>query len=190
MKEYSPLDHAPLPAGSRLVEPQHAVRVGLDDPAAAVMTDLREVMAATTTPHEAMERAQQVMIARGVRLLFVLERDGTIAGVITATDILGEKPLRLTQSRGMAHADVAVSDVMTPAAMLEALPLAEVEQMRVGHVVATFKAVRRQHLLVADGDGCVRGLFSASQLARQLGVDLQTFEVARTFADIEAALVR
>lgn len=189
MKEYSPLDHAALAAGSRLVDPQHAARVGLDDPALAVMTDLRDVTAATTTPHESMERAQQIMIARGVRLLFVLERDGTIGGVITATDILGEKPLRLTQSRGMAHAEVAVADVMTPASLLEALPFADVEQMRVGHVVATFKAVRRQHLLVAEGQR-VRGLFSASQLARQLGVDLQTFEVARTFADIEAALVR
>jgi CBS domain-containing protein len=190
MKEYSPLDHAPLPAGSRLVEPQHVARVSLDDPALAVMTDLREVVAATTTPYESMERAQEIMVARGVRLLFVLDREGALAGVITATDILGEKPLRLTQSRGMAHADVAVADVMTPASMLEALPFSEVEQMRVGHVVATLRAVRRQHLLVAEGGERVRGLFSASQLARQLGVDLQTFEVASTFADIEAALAR
>ena len=35
--------------------------------------------------------------------------------------------------------------------------------MRVGHIVATLKAVRRQHLMVAeDGGRRVRGLFSAS----------------------------
>jgi len=51
--------------------------------------------------------------------------------------------------------------------------------------------VGRQHLMVAeDGGRRVRGLFSASQVARQLGHELQTTEVAQSFADIEAALVR
>jgi hypothetical protein len=36
----------------------------------------------------------------------------------------------------------------------------------------------------------IRGIFSASQVARQLGMEVQTFEVAQTFADIEAALAR
>jgi CBS domain-containing protein len=189
MKQYSPLTHSPLVPGSRIVEPQPPARVSLDDPALTVMTDLREVAAVKTSPEAPMVHAHQMMIHRGVRLLFVLDRDGAIAGVITATDVLGEKPVRFTQSRGLAHSEITVADVMTPASMIEALPLQQVAQMRVGHIVATLKAVRRQHLMVADGSR-VRGLFSASQLARQLGVDLQTFEVARTFADIEAALVR
>ena len=80
---------------------------------------------------------------------------------------------------------------MTPAEKLEAIPVQDVAQMRVGHIVATLKAVRRQHLMVSEEGGRrVRGLFSASQVARQLGMELQTFEVASTFADIEAALVR
>jgi hypothetical protein len=52
-------------------------------------------------------------------------------------------------------------------------------------------AVRRQHLMISEDEGRrIRGLFSATQIARQLGVELQTTEVARTFADIEAALAR
>ncbi len=95
------------------------------------------------------------------------------------------------QARGISHAEVLVEDIMTPASMLEALPLLEVAQMRVGHIVATLKSVGRKHLMVAeDGGRRIRGLFSTSQLARQLGVELQTFEVAHSFADIEAALVR
>jgi len=74
--------------------------------------------------------------------------------------------------------------------MLEAMSILEVAQMRVGHVVATLKAVGRKHLMVSEDGGRIRGLFSASQVARQLGMEVQTFEVANTFADIEAALVR
>ena len=191
MREYSPLTLVLLEPGARVAEPMTPGRVTLDDPAFSVMTDLREVSAATTTPGETMGQAHAQMIRRGVRLLFVLDPDGAVVGVITATDLLGEKPMRFMQSRGVSHAEIQVEDLMTPASMLEALPLIEVAQMRVGHVVATLKKVRRQHLMVAEEGGRrIRGLFSASQVARQLGVELQTFEVAQSFADIEAALVR
>ena len=191
MREYSALPLTPLAARARLTQTHPPGHVALDDAAFAVMTDLREVPAATTSARESVDRAHAFMIQRGVRLLFVLDGDGAIEGVITATDLLGEKPMRRTQSLGISHAELTVADLMTPAGMLEALALQDVAQMRVGHIVATLKQVGRQHIMVAEEGGArVRGLFSASQVARQLGVQLQTFEVARTFADIAAALAR
>ena len=191
MRVYSPLPHALLAANARVAQPSAPGRVSLDDPAFSVMTDLREVSAATTRPDETIDAAQAVMIRRGVRLLFVLARDGSVAGVITTTDLLSEKPVRFMQSRGVAHADILVEDIMTPASMLEALSLLDVAQMRVGHIVATLKESGRRHLLVSEENGRrVRGIFSASQVARQLGMEVQTFEVASSFAEIEAALVR
>jgi CBS domain-containing protein len=191
MRQYSPLTHAPLGSGARVAEPIAPGRVTLDDPAFAVMTDLREVSAATTHPEETVDAAHAEMIRRAVRLLFVLDRSGAVAGVITATDILGEKPVRFMQARGVSHREILVEDIMTPASMIEALPLLEVAQMRVGHIVATLKSVGRKHLMVAEEGGLrIRGLFSASQIARQLGIELQTFEVASSFAEVEAALVR
>ena len=191
MRVYSPLSHSMLAAGARVTQPSAPGRVSLDDPAFSVMTDLREVSAATTRPEETIDAAQSVMIRRGVRLLFVLAGDGALAGVITTTDLLGEKPVRFMQSRGVAHADILVEDIMTPAAKLEALSLLDVAQMRVGHIVASLKQAGRRHLMVAEDNGRrVRGLFSASQVARQLGMEVQTFEVASSFAEVEAALVR
>ena len=190
-REYSPLTLAPLTAGSRISDATPPKRVTLDDPALSVMTDLQHVSVATTTPEEPIEEAHANMIRRGVRLLFVLDNAGVVQGVITATDLLGEKPMRFTQERRVPHSEIRVADIMTPAAHLEAIKLQDLGSMRVGHVVATMRAVRRQHLMVSESDGRrIRGLFSASQVARQLGVDLQTTEVARTFADIEAALAR
>jgi CBS domain-containing protein len=191
MREYSPLALTLIESGARVAEPMTPGRVTMDDPAFSVMTDLREVSAATTRPEETVAAAHAQMIRRAVRLLFVLDAGGTVAGVITATDVLGEKPVRFMQDRGISHSEILVEDIMTPASMLEALPLVDVAQMRVGHIVATLKKVGRKHLMVAeDGGRRVRGLFSASQIARQLGIEVQTFEVARSFADVEAALVR
>jgi CBS domain-containing protein len=191
MREYSPLPHMPLGARARLAEPMAPGRVTLDDPAFSVMTDLREVSAATTTADESIGTAEAIMVRRGVRLLFVLDGERRLIGVITATDLASEKPIRFMQSRGIPRAEIQVGDIMTPAVSLEALSVMDVAQMRVGHVVATFKAVGRRHLMVCEDNGQrVRGLFSVSQVARQLGAELQTTEVAKTFADIEAALVR
>ena len=191
MREYSPLKLIRLEPKARVAEPMTPGRVTLDDPAFSVMTDLREVSAATTRPEETIDTAHAIMIRRAVRLLFVLEDDGTVCGVITATDLLGEKPVRFMQARGVSHSEILVEDIMTPASMLEALSILDAAQMRVGHIVATLKAVGRKHLMVSEEGGRrVRGLFSASQVARQLGIEVQTFEVARSFAEIEAALVR
>lgn len=191
MREYSPLAHQRVPHGAHLAHPTVPGRVTLDDAALAVMTDLQAVPAAIIPPEESIDLAHGMMIRRSVHLLFVLDHQEALAGVITATDLLSEKPMRAMQSRGVKHAEVRVADIMTPADRLEALALADVSQMRVGHIVATLKAARRQHLMVAeDGGRRIRGLFSASQVARQLGIELQTFEVAQTFADIEAALAR
>jgi hypothetical protein len=74
---------------------------------------------------------------------------------------------------------------------------------RVGHVLETLRRAGRQHALVVDYDTLppagilerpmqrtmVRGIFSISQVARQLGVALPAgAEVARTFSEIETAL--
>ena len=191
MREYAPLTLSPLASGARISQPSAPGRVTLDDPAFAVMTDLREVSAATITPEESIDAAHAIMVRRAVRLLFVLDAQEEVPGIITATDLLGGKPMRFMRERAISHAEVQVGDIMTPAASLDALSLLDVAQMRVGHIVATLKAVGRRHLTVAeDGGTRIRGLFSASQVARQLGMELQTFEVAQTFADIEAVLAR
>ena len=50
MREYAPLTLTLLAPGARVAEPMPPGRVTLDDPAFSVMTDLREVSAAVTTP--------------------------------------------------------------------------------------------------------------------------------------------
>lgn len=188
MKEYAALTLVPLASGARVARPAMP-RVTLDDPAFSVVTDLALQPAATTFPDEPADRAHAMMIERGVRLLFAIGRDGAVEGVITATDLLGEKRMRVMQERGLPHGELRVAHLMTPAASLDAVPYPEIAQMRVGHVVATLRKVRRQHLLVSERDGTqVRGIISASRVARQLGLQLETFEIASTFADIEAAL--
>ena len=190
-REYSALPLSPLAVAARLPDAELLERVTLDDPAFSVLTDLTQVTPATIGPERSIDYAHAMMLERRVRLLFVMGDGRFVGGVITATDLLGEKPMRFVQERGGTRSDILVADIMTPFDRLEAISMQDVAQMRVGHIVATLKAVRRQHLMAADEGGRrVRGLFSTSRIAKQLGVELSTSELAQTFAEIEAALAR
>jgi predicted transcriptional regulator len=169
-------------------------KVTLESPAIDVMTDLELVFAAVVDPHATMESANLYMIQRGVRMLLVLNADKTLAGLITTNDIMGEKPVRLIHERQIKHGDILVLDVMTPVDQIDAIDFADVAHAMVGHVVSSLKAAGRQHALVMErerktGVPQIRGIFSLSQIARQLGYTIQTNEVAKSFAEIEAVIM-
>ena len=158
-----------------------------------VMTDLERVDAAFISPHDTLAQAESFMIRRGVRLLFVLDDSHTLAGIITASDILGERPVALAHERRAHRSDLLVADIMTSAHRLEVLDFATVKQAEVGRIIATLERARRQHALVVQADETgprvVRGIFSLSQIARQMGVALELPAQAASFAELEAALV-
>jgi len=192
-REFDPLPIRELGAGAGFRRPTQAeaARVTPDSPALHVMTDLARVSPATIRPQAPLAGANQFMITRGVRLLLVVDERDVILGLITATDLLGERPLQVATERGLRRDELSVADVMTPAAQIEVIALADVEASRVGHVLETLRRLGRQHALVADRGNTVRGIFSISQIARQLGVTLASGgSVARTFSEIEAALAR
>jgi CBS domain-containing protein len=195
-REYHPLTAHRLQPGARYHQPgEEPERVRIDSPALAVMTDLRQISAATIDLEAPVDAANRFMIRRGVRLLLVSDDERQVLGLITSNDVLGEKPVQFALERGIKRQEIRVRDIMIPCERLELLHYADLIQAEVGHIVATLQRAGRQHALVADMgvDGktqTVRGIFSASQIARQLGVAIQTTEVARTFAEIGAALRR
>jgi len=167
--------------------------VGPESPAIEAMTDFGRVSAVTIEPGAALAEAGATMIARGVRLLLVTDDGGRLHGLITARDILGERPMQIVQARGGHYGDLMVKDLMCPVANIDMLSLHEVLHVRVVDILDALKGLGRQHILVEDvdpatGEPRVRGIFSATQIGRQLGVPVLGFELARTFAEIETAL--
>ena len=167
-------------------------RVDRGSPATDVMTDLTKVAAITIGPCATLEDAKQRMIASGVRLLLVTDRYNAILGLITATDLQSERPMQYIKEVGGKRDDIFLRDIMTPQEKLEVLYMVDVMKARVGDIVETLKHVGRQHALVVDLDQeeeqVVRGIFSTKQIGKQLGEEIETHEIAKTFAELEAAL--
>ena len=168
-------------------------QLGPESPAIEAMTDFARVPGVTIGLEVSLNEALARMISRGVRLLMVVDASDVVVGLITARDVHGERPMQIVQARGCSRDDLSVKDVMTPIASIDTLYLAEVLNARVIDILNGLKALGRQHILVEDvdpitGEPRVRGIFSATQIGRALGVPVLGFELASTFAEIEAAL--
>jgi CBS domain-containing protein len=175
-------------------QPTDSTPVTLASPALAVMTDLTQVKAATTHPRTTLSQAEQAMIYQGVRMLFVVREMPLIEGLITATDLGGDKQMRVVHERHLHYDELCVADVMTEQGALDAIDYAVVRTAAVGNAVATLQRLGRNHLLVVEAATAqtprrVRGVISRSQVERQLGRSIDITPIAKSFSEIERALV-
>ncbi|MBK7541759.1 MAG: CBS domain-containing protein [Candidatus Competibacteraceae bacterium] len=169
--------------------PEHVTE---DDPAISVMTDLSQVTAYTTELSTPANKALEMMVKRGVRMLLVRDADGQVVGLLTSRDIEGDKPKRILAKAGGAWEDLLVADIMTLKPKLEVLLMEDVAKACVGDIIATLRHVNRQHAMALDtdprtGKPAVRGIFSLSQIGLQLGLDIDRSHRATTYSDLENA---
>ena len=162
------------------------------DPALDVMTDLTQVTLFTAELTTALDKALETMIKRGVRMLLVRDTDGHVKGLITSRDISGERVDTIMEKTGATREDLMVCDVMTLKGRLDVLMMAEVERATVGDIIETLRQVDRQHAMVVDthpksGQLAVRGIFSLSQIAVQLGLEIDPAENPTTFETFDQA---
>jgi CBS domain-containing protein len=169
--------------------------VKLDSPAAEVMTTFKVVHPVTTRPEVAIDAALKKMKTTGVRLLFVMNDVEQIIGLVTAKDIMGERPILITQQTRMLRAEITVAAVMTPQPDICALDALAVRDARVGDIIETLRAQERQHALVVKTDMATQsqrviGMFSTSQISKLLGYNV-TLEVhpARSLAALVGQIV-
>jgi hypothetical protein len=191
------LIHAP--AQLTLAKPgSHAVgAVTPESPAATLMTDLRQLPAVRIAEDRTLAEAESHMVAAGVRLLFVVDARDILIGLVTAYDLAGEKPIKASMARDSSpdlhkpHA-VLVRDIMQPVTEWRGIDFPSVERARIGDIVQTFEELGQPHLLVFeltdDEVPVVRGLFSATQLERVLGVRFNLISRPGSFAEIEQVL--
>jgi len=163
LKPQSTLAHPPSPP--ELVKP--------DSPAVVVMTSFDVVRPISTRPEVTIDKALHQMKTSGIRLLFVMNDADQIIGLVTAKDIMGERPIQITQQMRVPRADITVAAVMTPQRDICALDAQAVRDARVGDIIETLRAQERQHALVVETDTatqsqCVIGMFSSTRISRLL----------------------
>lgn len=104
----------------------------------------------------------------------VFDREKNLTGLMSLEQILGEKPVKMIESRRVERKDVRLSSVMSPLKNIAVIDFEKLKHAKVGHIVATLKAVQRYYLLVIERDAMsnksiIRGVFLASTVTKLVG---------------------
>ncbi len=189
--QFKPLAYSDVSPDTKLARSSHTAIA--DDPATVVMTDLHRIKPFTVDATAPIDFANSKMIASGVRLLFVLNDADVLVGLITANDLSGEAPIKHMQNHGGSRETILVQDIMTPRAKLKTLQMTDVSKARVGDIIETMKDFGRQHILVVENPDdesgeTICGIFSTSQISRQLGIEINISPKTNTFAEFKKSI--
>jgi CBS-domain-containing membrane protein len=152
------------------VEPWHADPL---DPALTVMTDFRERTSVTVSDTAMIDEALEHMRHTGVRSAFTIDDQSRIVvGLITAYDIIGEKPMQYMQSAAIPRREVLVRDIMQKISEWQVADIKQIERATAAAVSNMFAETRLTHVPVMEtdeaGEQRLRGLLSAAKVKRLL----------------------
>ena len=191
---YRELTHNLIPDGTT-VRPgpdQQDPTLSLNDSAERIITDFTDTKPFSIAASATLAQVSAKMVTCGVRMLFVTDEDDRLNGLITLTDLDGEKPIIHIQENGGSRDDIRAQDIMTPFEQIEALEHAEAARARIGDIVKTIQAAGRQHMLVRQdtdmGASVITGIISASRLEKKLGIVIEFSQQARSFDELTRAL--
>ena len=117
-------------------------------------------------------------------------------GVMASRTRTSPQPMSCAALACCARGPIRSREVMMPMTSgddIEVLGLNDVLHAHVGDIIETLKHSGRQHALVVETDPLadkpvIRGVFSASQIARQLGIAPAQGDLTQTFAQIDRAV--
>ena len=145
--------------------------VHLDDPALNVMRDFSFHHPSTCSESTLLNEAIAIIKTSHDYMLLVLNQDNRPIGILSSSDLFGEKPIQIQQQKRIERELIQVHMLMTH---IETLPIYNYETIhhaRVGNVVNSLKKLHALYALVGqhtDQGPILRGLFTTSQINKQL----------------------
>jgi CBS domain-containing protein len=147
--------------------------VSEDDEALSVMIDFRSRSSVTVHENDNIDNALEHLKHTGVRCAFVVDKTKqAVVGMLTAHDVLGEKPQKHNHFYGGERGDIQVKDIMQKMGEWRVADLQEIEQSTVEDILNIFNKTGLTHLPVIEtvngSQARLRGLFSFAKIKRLL----------------------
>ncbi len=166
----------------------------IQDPAMSVMVDFKYHTPPLISAHKSLEEAQAEMRLYHLPVLIAVDSEERMLGVVTTDDILGEKPVKISQEKRIPRSEIEVEMVMLPFKSTTAIEIDDLTHAKVGHIIQTFRETKKHVLMVVKTNPetktrIILGLFSASLISRQLDKDItQVMSEAESIAELQHGL--
>jgi len=153
------------------------------------MTDFTQTPPHTIGLEDPIDNALTAMKLHSVHLLFVLDDQDQIKGLVASEDILGELPIKIIQERRITRSKVLVKMIMRPIENIIAFDIDVINHAKVGNIINTLKAENRDYALVVKSNNTqqiIRGIFTTSDISHQLHKDISdSISTAETLSELQ-----
>lgn len=144
----------------------------LYSPALSVFTDFKTVAPRVIESSTRADELVRLMRKEHVRMKVVVDANNGFVGVISLDD-LSEEAFIKQVAKGYTRSELLVADLMRPKEKLLALSYNSLKNADIESLLYSQRTNEMQHLLVVDENTkMIRGLVSASDVARQLKLDI------------------
>jgi len=184
MGEFKKIDTVELKGVYQFCDHFDSEKLDLKSTALKIVTDFTRRTPQVILKDVDVDHALFMMVNGHVRSKLVIDHDDTFLGVINSRDLTGRKVLTVAQKRNQSRSDLTVEDLMTKKSDLRAMPYSMVENSKIGDVLETLKGLGHQHILLVDEKGSLRGMISASDIARALHIPVNILQTAHSFKEI------
>ncbi len=189
MSSYHKLPTVALSSVVEIERPEHEATLNMDSPAREIFTDFLQQQPLLLEKSTPVDEAVELMKRTHVKLKLVIDSAEEFQGVISLADLQSVKVMKAAQAEGIARSELSVGKVMTPREKLHAIDTSTLLSANIGDLLTTMKDYGDQHVLVVDANkGKIRGLVSASDIARALHVPVKIAERANSFTEIYQAV--
>jgi len=141
--------------------------IHINDPATATFVDFERHRPPTIPTYRSLGDARAEMELFNLPVLLVTDIDKHVIGIVTSEDILGEKPVKLSQEKRIPRSEIEVEMVMTPLREVPVIDAQDLIHAKVGHVIQTLRELNQHTVLVIKANQ-LQGFFSASIISNQL----------------------
>jgi CBS domain containing-hemolysin-like protein len=173
----------PVSSVAHMVQPDDFNELTINSLATEFFTDFKKHRPLTIEGSTPAVDVEMMMRRAHVRLKLVVDTDNEFIGTISADD-LSQQNFMVRIANGERLHDLTVADMMCPKQDILALDIDQLEHSTIGDVIESLQKSGRQHCLVVDrSHDHIRGLISASDVARRLHMPIR-IEKVPTFVDI------
>ncbi|MBL4647428.1 MAG: CBS domain-containing protein [Gammaproteobacteria bacterium] len=179
-KDYSILLTHSLNQCNHFIAPKQLPElVHLDDPAFDAMINFEHVKPLSIEQDRRMNDARVEMENSLLHVMLVTDETDCLIGIITLTDILGAKPVKLQETLRIERKKIKIKHIMTPIKDLVAIDYDNLLPAKIGHVVSTLLSLKQHYALVSQtnadsGEQVIKGLFLDSEISKQLGINIHS----------------
>ncbi|EDM46164.1 CBS domain-containing protein [Marinobacter algicola] len=188
--------HASLSAGARyrLVSQEDEDTLTNDAAASELLKDFTRHTPVITRSSREIQEVKKTLDASGETFCVVINRNDEVVGILTLKDLIGSWPMSLANQRGSTIADIVARDVMRPVWSMPTIEIGKLQDLKVDELITIFKGLHSDYLLVMDAaavgaeEQVIRGLLSADDLSRRLGIRVNPDPGPGSFSDIVHAV--